>query len=156
VPPLRERRDDIPALVEVIAEDIATRNATGPLDLSPEAIAMLSAQAWRGNTRELRNVLEQAAMRSDSPHIEAAQVEAVLREAGVERVPPLPPAPRLPAKPDLLRPLGDQVAELERQAIAAALAATAGNKLAAAKLLGISRAKLYERLDAMPEFQTVV
>jgi DNA-binding NtrC family response regulator len=46
-----------------------------------------------------------------------------------------------------LRPLAEQVAELERRAIEAALLATKGNKLAAAKLLGISRAKLYERLD---------
>jgi DNA-binding NtrC family response regulator len=48
-----------------------------------------------------------------------------------------------------LRPLAEQVAELEKQAIDAALAATGGNKLAAAKLLGISRAKLYERLDGV-------
>lgn len=157
VPPLRERRDDIPALVEVLAEDIALRNGTAPFELSAESMAMLQAQSWRGNTRELRNVLEQAAMRSDSLHIEVEQLEAVLREAGIARMPPLPaPPPRTPAAPpaDLLRPLGDQVAELERQAIAAALAATGGNKLAAARLLGISRAKLYERLDVMSEIQT--
>jgi transcriptional regulator with PAS, ATPase and Fis domain len=151
VPPLRERRDDIPALVEVLAEDIAMRNGSGPLDLSAEAMAMLAAQPWRGNTRELRNVLEQAAMRSDTPHIELEHLEEVLREAGIQRVPSIPPGPaRAPSAalaPHLLRPLGEQVTELERQAIRAALAATGGNKLAAAKLLGISRAKLYERLE---------
>jgi DNA-binding NtrC family response regulator len=47
-----------------------------------------------------------------------------------------------------LRPLAEQVAALERQAIGAAMAASGGNKVAAARLLGISRAKLYERLDA--------
>jgi DNA-binding NtrC family response regulator len=52
-----------------------------------------------------------------------------------------------------LRPLAEQVAELEREAIEAALAATSGNKLAAAKLLGISRAKLYERLEMVSEIQ---
>ena len=66
VPPLRERRPDIPALVEVLAEDIGLRNGTPAPEFSTEAIAMLSAQAWRGNIRELRNVLEQAAMRSDT------------------------------------------------------------------------------------------
>jgi transcriptional regulator with PAS, ATPase and Fis domain len=158
VPPLRERRDDIPALVEVLVEDIATRSESGPLELSPEAMAMLAAQPWRGNTRELRNVLEQAALRSDSAHIEVAQLEEVLREAGLERVPPLPPPPpqrAVETHKELLRPLGEQVAELEREAIRAALAATRGNKLAAAKLLGISRAKLYERLEALFENQTV-
>jgi transcriptional regulator with PAS, ATPase and Fis domain len=157
VPPLRERRDDIPALVEVLVEDISTRSGTGLIELTPDAMAMLQAQRWRGNTRELRNVLEQAAMRSDAQRIDTPELEQVLREAGIERLPPLPPAPRAPAVAsgaDLLRPLGEQVAELERQAIQAALVATNGNKLAAAKLLGISRAKLYERLDTMPDFQT--
>ena len=159
VPPLRERRDDIPALVEVLAEDIAMRNGSGPLDLSAEAMDMLAAQPWRGNTRELRNVLEQAAMRSDTPHIELTHLEEVLREAGIQRVPSSPPSVRGPSNTppsELLRPLGEQVAELERQAIQATLAATGGNKLAAARLLGISRAKLYERLDAMAEYQTIV
>jgi transcriptional regulator with PAS, ATPase and Fis domain len=160
VPPLRERRDDIPALVEVLAEDIAMRNGSGPLELSADAMDMLAAQPWRGNTRELRNVLEQAAMRSDTPRIELADLEEVLREAGIQRVPSVWPAAQrghpAPAAPDLLRPLGEQVAALERQAIQAALAATGGNKVAASKLLGISRAKLYERLEAMPELQTYV
>jgi DNA-binding NtrC family response regulator len=157
VPPLRDRREDIPALVEVLVEDIALRNGTGPLEPSPDAVAMLCSQPWRGNTRELRNVLEQAAMRGESHRIDTVQLEAVLREAGIERVPPMPPAPapRDRGGPDdLLRPLPEQVAELEHQAIRAALAKTGGNKLAAAKLLGISRAKLYERLGILPENQT--
>jgi DNA-binding NtrC family response regulator len=119
---------------------------------------MLCSQPWRGNTRELRNVLEQAAMRGDSHRIDTVHLEAVLREAGIERVPPMPPAPapRERGGPgDLLRPLPEQVAELEHQAIRAALASTGGNKLAAARLLGISRAKLYERLGILPENQTV-
>jgi transcriptional regulator with PAS, ATPase and Fis domain len=157
VPPLRERRADIPALVEVLAEDIAARNGSGPLELSAEANALLAAQPWRGNTRELRNVLEQAAMRSDAPRIEAADLEQVLRDAGVERVdPPRALAPAAGAPGAGLRPLAEQVAALERRAIGEALAATGGNKLAAARLLGISRAKLYERLEAMSEFQAFV
>ncbi|MDB5954689.1 sigma 54-interacting transcriptional regulator [Ramlibacter sp.] len=150
VPPLRERRADIPALAEVLAEDIALRNGTAPFDLDADAVAMLSSQRWRGNIRELRNVLEQAAMRSDGPHLDARILEQVLRDAGIERLPPAPPAPLQHAAPstaDVLRPLAEQVAEVERVAIQAALDATGGNKLAAARLLGISRAKLYERLE---------
>ncbi|HWI80948.1 sigma-54 interaction domain-containing protein [Ramlibacter sp.] len=157
VPPLRERRSDIPSLVEVLAEEIAARGGAAPPELAPEAMALLSAQRWRGNIRELRNVLEQAAMRTDTQRIEAAHVDAVLREAGIrDIVAPIAtrPAPAgAPAR--ALRPLAQQVGELERQAIGAALAATGGNKLATAKLLGISRAKLYERLATMPEFQSV-
>jgi transcriptional regulator with PAS, ATPase and Fis domain len=151
VPPLRERRPDIPALAEVLVEDIALRNGTAAFDLTPEAVAMLSSQRWRGNIRELRNVLEQAAMRSDSARIGDTVLEQVLREAGIERLPPAPPLPAQRAGAAMgaqaLRPLADQVAEVERRAIQAALEATGGNKLAAARLLGISRAKLYERLE---------
>jgi DNA-binding NtrC family response regulator len=141
--------------VEVLAEDIASRGGAPAPELTADAMGLLAAQSWRGNIRELRNVLEQAAMRSDTPRIAAAQVAAVLREAGIrEIVAPIvtAPAKQVPVVSGL-RPLAEQVAELERQAIAAALAATGGNKLAAARLLGISRAKLYERLGTMPEIQ---
>ena len=161
VPPLRERRGDIPALVEVLAEDMALRGGSAPPELGVEAMALLSAQAWRGNIRELRNVLEQAAMRTDSHRIGAADLEAVLRESGIQQVaPPAVAALSAPVLPQRrmtdLRPLAEQVAEVERQAIHAAMAHTRGNKFAAAKLLGISRAKLYERLEGLPEHQAIV
>ena len=153
VPPLRERRGDIPALIEVLGEDMAHRGSPPP-ELSASAVALLAAQQWRGNIRELRNVLEQAALRADSDRLDAGQMEALLRQSGLAQIQPaLPPepAPPEPAPPDasaLLRPLAEQVAELEQRAIAAAMQTTGGNKLAAARLLGISRATLYERLDA--------
>ena len=110
-------------------------------------------------------------MRSDTARIELAHLEGVLREAGIQRVPSVPPAPARGHAPGAapanarghstgaapaLRPLGEQVAELERKVIGEALSATGGNKLAAAKLLGISRAKLYERLESMTESQAFV
>ncbi|WP_341923297.1 sigma 54-interacting transcriptional regulator [Polaromonas sp. YR568] len=150
VPPLRERRSDIPALLEVLGEEMALRSGDRQPELAPDALALLSAQTWRGNIRELRNVLEQAVMRSDSLNIGRAQFEEVLKEAGIERIAPLPLAEfgnGADSASDPLRPLAEQVAQVERRAIAAAMAATGGNKLAASRLLGISRAKLYERLD---------
>jgi DNA-binding NtrC family response regulator len=152
VPPLRERRGDIPALVEALGEDMAMRSGETPTELTPDALALLAAQHWRGNIRELRNVLEQVTMRSDSQRIDAAQLERILREAGQEQIAPPTKMPVEPASAAdesaaLLRPLAQQVAELERKAIAAALAATGGNKLATSRLLGISRATLYERLE---------
>ncbi len=148
VPPLRERRSDIPALVEVLGEDLALRSGTAPPELLPDAMALLAAQPWRGNIRELRNVLEQAAMRSDSHTIDAAQLTRILRESGVEPAAPEPePLSGAPVDEHLLRPLADQVAELERRAIAAALAAHGGNKQATARRLGISRATLYARME---------
>lgn len=151
VPPLRERRADIPALLEVLGEDMALRSGEQQPELAPDALALLSAQSWRGNIRELRNVLEQAAMRSDSPNISRAQIEEVLSEAGIQQIAPEALAgfgdSADTGRQDALRPLAEQVAQVERQAIASALLATKGNKLAASRLLGISRAKLYERLE---------
>ena len=149
VPPLRERRSDIPALIEALGEDMAQRSGEAPPELMPDALALLAAQHWRGNTRELRNVLEQLAMRSDSTRIDAAEVKRVLAETGLEQI--AAPEPATPAGDDadqsrLLRPMAEQIAELERRAIAAALARTGGNKLATARLLGISRATLYDRM----------
>ncbi|MGH6639041.1 MAG: helix-turn-helix domain-containing protein [Polaromonas sp.] len=136
---------------------MALQGGAGQPELDAEALDLLSAQVWRGNIRELRNVLEQAAMRGDSPCISRRQIEEVLREAGIEHVAPLPShageSPVAAPPPGALRPLAEQVAQLERQAIAAALSATQGNKLAAARLLGISRATLYERLDEVSDFQ---
>jgi transcriptional regulator with PAS, ATPase and Fis domain len=153
VPPLRERREDIAALVEVLGEDMALRSGQQPPELSAEALALLSAQLWRGNIRELRNVLEQATMRGDSHRILPSQLQAVLSESGIEQL--VPVAPVAPTKLLLVadvaaavpaQPLALQVAELERQAIASAMKAACGNKVVAAKMLGISRAKLYARL----------
>jgi transcriptional regulator with PAS, ATPase and Fis domain len=151
VPPLRERPGDIAALVEVLGEDMALRSGSQPPELSSEALALLTAQVWRGNIRELRNVLEQALMRSDTHRISAQQLQAVLAQAGVEPVhidPVHTPLGATQPVPGLtLRPLAEQVAALEQQAIAQAMAATQGNKVLAAKMLGISRATLYARLN---------
>jgi len=150
VPPLRERREDIAALVEVLGEDMALRSGTLPPELDAQALALLAAQVWHGNIRELRNVLEQATMRSDSHRIEVSQLESVLLEAGNVQAAalPVPVATSLsgPSAAAVVRTLAEQVAELERQQIAAAMIAAQGNKVAVAKMLGISRATLYGRL----------
>ncbi len=155
VPPLRERRDDIALLIEALCEDIAARSGGGvQLELTADAQALLAAQPWRGNIRELRNVLEQLALRSDSHHIAADQVDAVLWEAGLPALLPAAPAPAGAPVEEAVRaapaprPLPEQIAELERRAIADALAHTGGNRTAAARLLGISRASLYDRLSS--------
>jgi DNA-binding NtrC family response regulator len=132
-------------------------------ELTPDALALLEAQPWRGNIRELRNVLEQATMRSDTPRIEVPQIEAVLRESGLEPLEPQSNPERgrgvgtstsiTTTEDALLRPLSDQVAELESRAIAAAMRVHGGNKAAVAKALGISRATLYARLE-MSEIYT--
>ncbi|MBP9927690.1 MAG: sigma 54-interacting transcriptional regulator [Rhodoferax sp.] len=151
VPPLRERRSDIAALVEVLTDDVALRGGSVPPEVTSEALELLCAQEWRGNIRELRNVLEQCAMRSDTMRIDADLLRKVLAESGIDLLAPALPvvqaAMPMPPPLALLRPMAVQVAQLEHDAIAAALTATNGNKLAAARMLGISRATLYQRLN---------
>ena len=153
VPALRERAQDIPALVEVLAEDVGLRNGLSVPEFQPDAMALLTGQQWRGNVRELRNVVEQLLLRCETDRVDEALVDAVLRESGLEHVAPARSvAPEVAVMPETLRPLPLQVAELESRAIAAALQASAGNRVAAARLLGISRAKLYQRLPGMSKF----
>jgi transcriptional regulator with PAS, ATPase and Fis domain len=156
VPALRDRSSDIPALIEVLAEDLALRGDLPQPEFSAQAVALLSAQNWRGNVRELRNVIEQLLLRSDTGLMDAAEVALVLRESGLSQVLPaqmqvpnlqLSVLPMASKSADaLMVPLSQQVEALERLAVAKALEVTRGNKAAAAKMLGVSRAKLYLRL----------
>ncbi len=163
VPPLRDRLQDLEALVEALAEDIARRSGLPHKSLSPEALDLLAAQAWPGNIRELRNVLEQATLMTDDAQLGPAHFAAALRLAprAATVVPVSAAAASAPARRaalavtapppgGLLRPLQQQVDEVEQAALAAALQATAGNRLAAARLLKMSRAALYDKLARHP------
>jgi transcriptional regulator with PAS, ATPase and Fis domain len=136
VPALRERSVDLEALAESLLENIALRAGMPQRELTPGALAALAAHAWPGNVRELRNVLEQAAMLTDNALLEAGDFSSILNTQGKTSSSALKPLPQL-------------IAELERRSIESALAATRGNKVSAAKMLGISRATLYEKLKEL-------
>lgn len=157
VPALRDRVSDIPHLIEVLSEELALRNAVPQPEFQSEAVALLSAQPFRGNVRELRNVIEQLLLRCETSFVDAAAVEAVLRESGLSQIVPAPKElagstpmgfalsdQNLPAEQWALAP---RMRALEVQAVQEALRQTQGNKAAAAHLLGISRAKLYQCLS---------
>ncbi|HSN33399.1 MAG TPA: sigma 54-interacting transcriptional regulator, partial [Ideonella sp.] len=166
IPPLRERLDDFEALAEALLDDIERRTGLPHRTLAPEAIERLVALPWRGNIRELRNVLEQACMMTDDLRLELRHFGALLKAAVM---PAQAPSAVMAAKAGIhglsesldpglrrddnapLTPLPDAIAALERSAIRAALAATGGNRVAAAKLLKISRAALYDKLALYPE-----
>lgn len=153
VPPLRDRASDIPAVLDVMTEELALRNGLPHPEFTAQAVALLCAQHWRGNVREVRNVIEQLLLRGEGAVIDDEAVSVVLQASGLAHI-EAPHAVSVSARSvgaadqqALLRPLNQQVRELEAQAIQAALRATSGNKVAAAKLLDMSRAKLYQRLD---------
>ncbi len=136
-PPLRERLDDIQTLAEYLLEEIARRHGMPPCEIDPTALERLRRHDWPGNVRELSNVLERAALMSDAIVLQAADVERVLPAGRAG-----PPAAAAPA-------FAATVAGAEREAIRSALRSTRGNKSQAAKLLGISRAALYEKIAAL-------
>ena len=139
LPPLRERVADLEALCEHILEEIAARSGRPQRELTPTALAVLSAYPWPGNIRELRNVLEQVTLNSDNPRLSADEFTLVLpRVSGGHRGGDRP----------TLR-LADVVADAERSAIRSALAAAEGKKVLAAEFLGISRATLYQKLSVL-------
>ena len=146
LPPLRERIDDLEALVEALAEDISRRSGLPHKSLNADALELLARHDWPGNIRELRNVLEQATLMTDDASLGAAHFAPLRAAAGnAPRRAALAVSPPT-AVPDRPLPLPQAVAELEARLIRQALQHTGGNKLAAAKLLGISRATLYQKL----------
>ena len=151
VPSLRDRREDLPALVEYLLDDIAARSGQPPLELGADALAVLAAQPWPGNVRELRNLLERAQLAAEGAPLDAGAVLELL--GGMSAAAPAsgPPAvaPRQPSTPSpaaAAEPLSASLARAERAALLAALQACAGNRRQAASRLGISRASLYAKL----------
>jgi len=136
VPSLRERRFDIPLLVEHFIAKAAEASGMPPLDVSPEALAMLTAYDWPGNVRELGNALERAVAMADGAILQPSDLPERIRSGG--------------ATAALIahgRERRLSLRELEREYIFEILHETAGNKLRAAEILKVDRKTLYRKLD---------
>ncbi|MDT7603028.1 MAG: two-component system, NtrC family, response regulator HydG, partial [Acidobacteriota bacterium] len=141
VPPLRERREDIPALVEHFVAIYRERFNRPALALSEDARRRVEAHDWHGNVRELRNALERAAALSTSDALEADQIlPPEIRSQGSEGG---ASAQGSHNASDFPPPTLD---EIERQHILRVLAETDGNRERAAAILGISSRTLYRKL----------
>ncbi|WP_416769678.1 sigma-54 interaction domain-containing protein [Pseudomonas sp. RHF3.3-3] len=139
VPPLRERLEDLPALSEVILEELDSHH-----ELTAEALELLGQHAWPGNIRELRNVLERAALLGDTQVLGAADIRGAIGTfSPLERAPvPVMAAP------------GNETfsaarERFERQLIEATLAQCGGKVVEAARQLGLGRSTLYKKMVAL-------
>jgi len=143
LPPLRERMDDLPLLVEYFLRHLSADVGRAVHAIAPEALEALSHYAWPGNVRELQNVVHRAMLSCDGGRIEREHLPPKLRTQGLPALPVLAPAP-VPSRvtDDVIVTL----AELERRAILRAIQICQGNMVAVAKRLGIGRATLYRRL----------
>jgi DNA-binding NtrC family response regulator len=135
-PALREHPGDIPALAEHFASAACRRNHWKPRALAADALELLRQQPWKGNVRELRNVVERVLILSASDPLTAADVRAALPAAAQGR-----PAGSIPAE-GTLRDLADAY---ERDVIRERLRSTAGHVTNAAKSLGLERSHLYKK-----------
>lgn len=138
LPPLRERLDDIPLLVDKFLKEIAYRHARPVPEISAEALSELADRAWPGNIRQLQHELQRAFVFSDGTTI------------GVQDLSEVPRRPQsLPdsgAQTSKRRELKHVISEIQNEQIKQAIAACGGNKKRAAANLGISRSFLYKRL----------
>jgi two-component system response regulator HydG len=135
LPPLRERRDDVPLLVDHFIKVLASRSGTPPLELEDEALDALKAYDWPGNVRELENALERAAVVARGRSIALEHLPTRLSEA---------PTPRVVSEAPPQNPTMEIV---ERAYIVWVLQAEGGNKTRAAEVLGIDPSTLYRKLN---------
>jgi len=136
-PPLRERREDIPALAQHFLLSACRRNHWRPRDLDAEALGRLREQPWRGNVRELRNVIARALILSANETLRGEDISAALA--------PLPAGAERATTPAASGALRDLVDAFERDVIRERLKKSGGNATAAARSLGLERSHLYKK-----------
>ncbi|HTV01688.1 MAG TPA: sigma 54-interacting transcriptional regulator [Luteitalea sp.] len=142
LPPLRERPDDVLPLAEALLDDIGRQLGRRVGSLASTAAPALLGYAWPGNIRELRNVLERAAILAGSAPI----TDAHLALPSAALPPRLDDSRRTDATSPLVTTAGATLPDVERQLVSDALRAARYNKTRAARTLGLTRAQLYVRL----------
>ncbi|MDX2089465.1 MAG: sigma-54 dependent transcriptional regulator [Kofleriaceae bacterium] len=139
VPPLRDRRDDIPLLAQHFVQVYAEKNGKVISGCSPTAIERLTEYGWPGNVRELENAIERAVVltRAGNTVIDEDALPREIRDA----------TPGAVAASSLTFPIGMPLSEIEMRVIHETLRHTRGDKRLTAKLLGIATRTIYRRLE---------
>jgi transcriptional regulator with GAF, ATPase, and Fis domain len=141
VPPLRERREDIPELVQHFLDQYARRSKKPALTVDDDALALLKAAPWPGNIRQLENVIERAVVITEGAELTSEDLPSDLHQPDVF-------APEEPSEGPLLSAQAERTDRdrRDREQLVRALAAARGNKTEAARVLGLARSTLLSRL----------
>ena len=131
--PLRERREDIPILINHFLEELSALHGRKTLHVSPRAVDTLTSYTWRGNARELRNCLESMLVTSAKDTLDVEDIPAYVKGEG-----------QVVLAPKLLP--GMSLEQAEKELIKSTLQKTGGNREEAAKILGIGERTLYRKL----------
>jgi transcriptional regulator with PAS, ATPase and Fis domain len=132
IPPLRERKEDIPELARLFLKEFAVKYGKPLPELAPKTIVSLLEYTWPGNIRQLRNLMERLVILTDQERIEPEHLPEGFKPSSLSFMPENP-SPR-------------KAGRSEYEELVEALRTTYGNKSAAAQLLGISRVTLYNRM----------
>jgi DNA-binding NtrC family response regulator len=138
LPPLRERKEDLPLLIQAFITEFNARYQKSVAGVDHHAMRMLEQYAWPGNVRELRNVIERATILAPGQFIEPPHLPSTV---GTEIAPP--------AQPQMALAPGTTVEEAERRLILMTLEHTRQNKTRAAEILGISLKTLHNKLNKL-------
>jgi len=141
LPPLRERREDIPALVAHFAAQVSAQNGWKPIPFSAEAMAALQARSWPGNVRELRNMVERLMLLASNGQVDLMTVETALPKGAS--------GGGSPYSTFSSGPLAERVDAFEREVILAELKRSHSNVSMAAKSLGLERSHLYKKAEQL-------
>jgi len=134
LPPLRERRDDLPLLIDAFLREFAEANGRGSVQLAPKARQALQDYDWPGNVRQLRNVIEGIVVMSTGREIALRDLPEEIRSA-------------TPDRGTVTLRVGASLNDAERELIRATLARNGGNRAQTAKVLGIGRKTLYRKME---------
>ena len=141
LPPLRERREDIPALVEHFGEQVCAQNGWKPVPFTADAMDVLQSHPWPGNVRELRNMVERLMLLATEGQVDLATVQMALPKS-VASV-----GGQIGSTGS--GPLADRVQSFERDVILAELKRSHHNMSMAAKSLGLERSHLYKKAEQL-------
>jgi transcriptional regulator with PAS, ATPase and Fis domain len=145
LPPLRARKEDIPALAEALISSLNRKHECRVTDLAPRVLEAFAHHDWPGNVRELRNVLERAVILAGEGTIEKKHLPAFLQDRTVAAA-AAPGAPAAEDRDTVHFPIGATVEEAEKELILRTLEHTGNNKTRAAEILGISLKTLHNKL----------